>query len=263
VTRPLGERPIACALVLSLAASAAAVAADLQERTRLAYDRYAEVISQKFLERAQGGAPSLPTARDGETIVRPAGEDGIIDVPGGLLHHWIGASFIAGATLEEALKVSYAFDRYHEVYTPIVRSRLLERSGNAYRVLLRIRESTAGLSAVLDVTARVEYSSPRSGNAYSVSTSEDIREIKDAGSPQERQLPAGRDSGYLWRALTLNRIIQLDDGLYVETETLGLSRGFPPLLHWFIEPIARRLGRKSVELSLQEFRSAVRRAKRD
>jgi hypothetical protein len=261
LAEPFGVRPIACALVVCLA-SAAVIAADLQERTRRAYEQYAEAITQKFLERARGGAPSLPAARDGETFVRPAGEDGIIAVPGGLLHHWIGVSFIAGATLEEALEVSYAFDRYHEIYTPITGSRLLGRSGDAYRVLLRIRESTAGLSAVLDVTARVEYSFPRSGNIYSVSVSEDIREIKDPASPQERQLPAGHDSGYLWRALTLNRLIQLDGGVVVEMETLGLSRGFPPLLHWFIEPIARRLGRKSVELSLQEFRSAVQVAQR-
>jgi len=61
----------------------------------------------------------------------------------------------------------------------------------------------------------------------------------------------------LWRAVTLNRLVEQDAGVFIEMETLGLSRGFPPLLRWFIEPIARRLGRKSVELSLQEFRRAV------
>ena len=76
-------------------------------------------------------------------------------------------------------------------------------------------------------------------------------------------MPAGRDSGYLWRAVTLNRIIEVDAGVFIEMETLGLSRGFPPLLDWFIEPIARRLGRRSVELSLQEFHSAVKAARRD
>ena len=40
-------------------------------------------------------------------------------------------------------------------------------------------------------------------------------------------------------------------------ETVGLSRGFPPLLGWLIEPIARRLGRKSIERSLEEFIAEV------
>lgn len=263
--RPLAAHPIVWSLVLCLAALRSA-AADLQEHTSRAYDRYAGEITQRFLERARAGTPSLtpntPSSRahaprDGEMIVRPGGEDGIIAVPGGLLHHWIGASFIAGATLEDALDVSYAYDRYQAIYKPVIASRLLGRDGNRYRVMLRVRESAAGLSAVLDVTAHVEYFFPRSGSSYSVSASEEIREVEDAGSPKERHLPAGRDSGYLWRAVTLNRLVEQDDGVFIEMETLGLSRGFPPLLHWFIEPIARRLGRKSVELSLREFRSAV------
>ena len=55
------------------------------------------------------------------------------------------------------------------------RFQLLGRDGNTYRVLLRIKESAAGLSAVLDVTARVEQPFPGSGSSYSISTSEEIR----------------------------------------------------------------------------------------
>jgi hypothetical protein len=43
----------------------------------------------------------------------------------------------------------------------------------------------------------------------------------------------------------------------MEMETIGLSRPFPPLLGWIIEPIARHIGRASVEESVQEFRRAV------
>jgi hypothetical protein len=114
------------------------------------------------------------------------------------------------------------------------------------------------MTAVLDVTSRVQYFYPSPGSAFSISTSEEIREVKDPGSPRERHLPAGRDSGYLWRAITLGRLMTRGTGVFVEMETLGLSRRFPPLLGWIIEPIARRIGRRSVELSLQEFRTAVR-----
>ncbi len=174
--RPLVARPSIWLLLFGLVALRAA-AADLEERTTRAYDRYAEEITRRFLERARGRAASLSSdalpgsgplsgsgpllgsgrvPRDGEAVIRPGGEDGIIALPGGLLHHWMGASFIGGATLEEALGVSYAYDRYHEVYKPVIASKLLGRDGDTYRVLLRIRESAAGLSAVLDVTARVQ-----------------------------------------------------------------------------------------------------------
>ena len=73
----------------------------------------------------------------------------------------------------------------------------------------------------------------------------------------EELLQPGRDSGYLWRAATFTYFREQTDGLYVETETTALSREFPPLLGWIIEPIARRLGRRSVATSLQEFIAAI------
>ena len=236
-------------------------AVDLNQETALAYERYAEEITKIFLDRVHGGDRSgglLSLPRDGEMRVGPGREDGIIEVPGGLLHHWKGATFISGVTLEDALRVSSAYDDYRLFYKSVVASRLLDREGDTYRALLRIRESAAGLSAVLDITTRVRYFHPSRATVYSLSTSLDIREVQDAGSPSERHLPAGRDSGYLWRVATFNRLVERDNGVFIEMETLGLSRRFPAMLGWIIEPIARRLGRKSVEVSLQEFRAAVR-----
>ena len=82
--------------------------------------------------------------------------------------------------------------------------------------------------------------------------------MRDAGTAKERQLSPGHDSGYLWRAAAFTHMVERDGGVFVEMETIGLSRGFPTLLSWIIEPIARRVGRSSVERSLQEFSAAVR-----
>jgi hypothetical protein len=90
-----------------------------------------------------------------------------------------------------------------------------------------------------------------------VSDSIEIREVAQAGRSDERHLPVGQDRGYLWRANTFAYYEAQDGGVYMELETLGLSRRFPPMLGWMIEPIARRLGRKSVEGSLTEFRDAL------
>jgi hypothetical protein len=255
-------------LIVSLALSflpAALVAAELQEQTRRAFDRYAEDATAAFLKRVRAGSAASSSGGasngsllDGETAARAGGQDGIIGVPDGLVHHWFGTTFIDNVTLDDVLAVSYAYNDYHAYYRPVIASRLLSRDGDTFRARLRIRESAGGLTAVLDVTTRVQYFRPEPGSAYSISTSDEIRQVEDPGSPRERQLPAGRDSGYLWRAVTLSRLIQRDSGVVVEMETLGLSREFPPLLGWIIEPIARRIGRKSVELSLQEFRAAVR-----
>ena len=63
--------------------------------------------------------------------------------------------------------------------------------------------------------------------------------------------------GYLWRAAALTRFVEEEGGVYMEMETIGLSRPFPLMMGWMIEPIARRIGRRSVERSVEEFRQAV------
>jgi hypothetical protein len=57
---------------------------------------------------------------------------------------------------------------------------------------------------------------------------------------------------------TFTRFVERASGVDVELETIGLSRRFPRRLGWLIEPIARRLGRRSVERTLTEFGLAVR-----
>src|SRR5262245_16012423 len=238
-----------------------AAAADLQDQTRRAYEEYAARATRSFVDRARdgasgGGSHELP--RGGTLVVRPAREDGILSVPSGLVHHWSGSTFIAGVTLQDALDVSYGYDAYNSVYMQVLSSKLLSREGDTYRVLLRIKGSGGGLSATLDVTSRVQYVFPDDHRVYSISTSEDIREIIHAGTPAESSRPAGYDSGYLWRAATFNNLVATDEGVFAETETLGLSRAFPAMLGWFIEPIAKRLGRESLQKSLVEFSQAVK-----
>jgi hypothetical protein len=259
---------LACVVLLCATIVAAA---DLLDETGRAFDGYAEQATRVFLERIRGsGSATAGTAsraaavsRTGEVAAGPAREDGIMTVPGGLVHHWVGSTFIDGVTLEEALDVSSRYNDYPAVYKPIVASMLLSHEGNIYRVQMRIKESAAGLSAVLDVTSRVQYFRPDPRSVYSISTSEEIRELRDAGTATERKLSPGHDSGYLWRAAAFTHMVERDGGVFVEMETIGLTRRFPTLLGWFIEPVARRLGRSSVERSLQEFTQAVRTRARD
>jgi hypothetical protein len=187
----------------------------------------------------------------------PAREDGIMGLPGGLVHHWRAAGFIRGATLRRGLDVSHAFADYHAIYKAVSRSTLLQQEGDTYRVLMRVEAGEAGVRAVLDVRSTVEYRYPRAGVAQVFSHADEIREVQNAGRRDERLLPAGRDSGYLWRAATFTFFREEAGGLYVESETIGLSRTFPPLLGWIIEPIARRLGRRSAATSLQEYIDVV------
>ncbi len=255
---------IAC-LTLVLATSAPAGAAELRGETLRAYSEYIGAVRRLFEERVTSGGPLAGitpadltrSLRDGYVLVRAAREDGIVDVPGGLIHHWRGVAFIPHVTLQEAMTVSQDYANYKHVYHPIVEAGVLEQNGDTFRVLMRIQKSSGLVGAVLDVWSIVQYQWHGGNMVYGTSDSERITEVKDAGKPDEQRLPPDQGRGYLWRANTFSRFAERDAGVLVELENVGLSRDFPPMLGWIIEPIARRIGRSSVEDSLLEFREAV------
>ena len=249
-------------LVIGLSAvgltAAPAAAADLKPGTAQAYDKYAAEMTRDFVARA---IRNSTTARrcDGVIVARAGNGDGILNVPDGLLHHWLGLAFVRGATLKDVEQVARDYSSYPKVYKSVVSSKVLSQQGDAYRVLIRLKED-AGLTAVLDVRSAVEYRAQRDGSITATSKSEEIRQVENFGKSNESLLPVGRDSGYLWRAHTLTHFGAEKDGVFIVMETMGLSREFPPLTGWIIEPIARRIGRKSVEGSLDEFLTAIRRS---
>lgn len=237
----------------------AANAADLQPHAAQAYEKYAAEVARDFVARAQKAAT---TARrcDGVIGARAGSGDGILNVPDGLLHHWLATAYIRGARLREVDAVARDYSSYSKIYSNVVSAKVLSQKGDSYRVLIRLKEGEAGIHAVLDVRSAVDYRTLGAGGITAISRSEEIREVDNAGHSNELLLPAGRDSGYLWRAHTFSYFIPDEDGVFVVMETLGLSRRFPRGFGWLIEPIARRLGRKSVEGSLNEFAVAIRRS---
>ena len=247
-----------CVLAVLTLTAAPAAAADLQPRTAQAYDKYAGEMTRDFVSRA---AMNATTARrcDGVIVARAGNGDGILNVSDGLIHHWLGLAFVRGATLKGVEQVARDYSAYPKVYKSVVSAKVLSQQGDTYRVLLRLKED-AGLTAVLDVRSAVEYRTQRDGSITAVSKSEEVRQVENFGKRNESLLPAGKDSGYLWRAHTLTHFVAEKDGVFIVMETLGLSRQFPPLTGWIIEPIARRIGRKSVEGSLDEFLTAIRRS---
>ena len=250
----VGRRSIAMTMLTGALLVVPVTSAELEDRTARAYEAYRQRAEAAFLTRVS----SVTASTGQEASARPAGEDGIISIPGGLVHHWSGAVFLPGASLQTVMALSQDYAAYPSVYREILTVRVVGQEGDTYRLVTRLKEGEAGITAVLDVRSLVRYTVAR-GRAYAVSNSESIQEVRDAGKPDERLLPPGRDSGYLWRATIYTVFVETDSGVSMQVETLGLSRAFPPFMGWFIEPIARRLGRKSVIRSLEQFQVALAR----
>ena len=74
-----------------------------------------------------------------------------IPVPGGLIHHWIGAAFVSGATLAQSKAVLADYEHQKTTYYPDIRqSRLISRDGNSQNVFLQFYSKTI-VTAVFNV----------------------------------------------------------------------------------------------------------------
>jgi hypothetical protein len=253
-------RSLVVALVCGLA-SVPASAADLTEAASRGYDEYFTAARKAFVALATAAPESRPErdrARSGRGTVQPGSGDGILSRPDSLIHHWRGETFLANVTLDRAISVSQAYADYPRIFKPIRAATVLPSTApDAFHVLFRMKASGGGLSATLDVRSRIQWVRVDERRAYVVSVAEEVREVANAGKPNERLLPEGHDSGYLWRAATMTRFVADAGGLWMVMETVGLSRPFPPVVGWLIEPIARRVGRGSVEDSMKEFAQAL------
>src|SRR5689334_13730476 len=117
-------------------------AAELQQATVKAFDTYVTAAESRsatpFLwldtRPAAERQRLLAGLRNGELIVerlrvRPGGRE--LDVPDGMIHHWLGTVFIPNATAADAVKLLQDYDRHASIYAPTVaRSRLLSHSAS-------------------------------------------------------------------------------------------------------------------------------------
>jgi hypothetical protein len=126
-------------------------AAELKSETAAAFDRYIRATEKQIADDLPTGhfllIDSLPAParqqiytqlRQGQIYIEQlhTKEDGKpIQVPVGLIHHWVGVAFIPGGTLSRTVFVLQDYDNHKRIYKPDVRqSKLLQHQGNEFKV---------------------------------------------------------------------------------------------------------------------------------
>jgi len=166
--------------------------------------------------------------RAGAVICEPRIGKGDRQVARGLIHDWVGAVFIPGASVERVLKSIQDYDNHKNTYAPnVIDSRTLERRGNDFKVHLRLLERKLTITVVLDSDYDVHYKPLEGRDWRSLSYSTRIVEIANAGRPNERVKRPGENRGYLWRLNSYWLFRERDGGTYVECEAVSLSRTVP------------------------------------
>lgn len=176
------------------------------------------------------------------------------DAPDGRIHHWAGAVFVPGATLEGVLaRLQSGAGRESEFYEDVLASRLLHRDGDRLRVFMKLRRS-AIITVTYNTEHQVEYRRLGARRATSRSVATRIAELTDAGTPREREKAPGDDSGFLWRLNAYWRYEQVDGGVVIECESISLSRNVPFAVRPIAGPIVDRIARESLERTLRTLR---------
>jgi hypothetical protein len=249
--------------------------ADLKPETLAAFGRYAQATEARIAkELTRPGAflyiegmpepqrsEALATVRRGEVYMEHLhmrdASGAPIEAPDGLIHHWLGAVFIPGATLREVLDLVQDYDHHQDFYKPeVIRSRIIKHQGNDYKIYYRLRKKKV-ITITLNTDHDVQYFPVDSTHCYSRSVATRIAEVVDADQPDEHEKPIGHDGGFLWRLNSYWRFEEKDQGVYVEVESISLTRDIPTGLGWLIRPFVTSIPRESLLMTLGSTRSAV------
>ena len=254
-------------------------AADLSPATTTAFERYVKAAEARMAR--EGATPGdflyieqlpkprydevMSMLRQGQVYVERLettdASDHQIDVPGGMVHHWVGAVLVPGRSLSSAFTVLRNYNNYKEIYRPqVTRSRLISHHDDDFEIYMRLQKKSI-VTVTLDTWYKIHDSQIDPAHGYTRSYSTRIQQVEDAGTPQEHRDPVGQDSGYLWRINSYWRYEQCKDGLIIEWESISLSREIPFLIAWFVKPLVRNISHDTVQDMLTATRKAILTAK--
>lgn len=253
------------AALLILAAALTSKGAELSPETLKAWDAYV----QEQNARAAGYTGTKPflwsdqspdrlrRLHKGETLVAPFG-DNPHRVAKGLIHHWIGAAFLPGASLGDVLSVVRDYGKYKDFYAPnVIESRAFRHAGTEDTFSLRMLNKAVVAKFALDTEFQSTFRQLDENKWYSISYTTRVREVENYNLPGEHEAPANTGRGLIWRLYSISRFEQRDGGVYVELEAVALSRDVPGAVRWLVDPIVRRTSKASMQVSLQKTEGAV------
>jgi hypothetical protein len=215
-----------------------------------------------FLVAAGSDAKTDARIERGELVIEKLTPEKGADPPGGLLHDWRGTAFVQGATAADFERLMKDFDAYPRVYAPqVMQARILSPQTRPvpdhFTAMMRVQQKHV-ITVVMDTTYDITYGRLDAHHGYSLSRSTKISEISGAGTTKEHALTASEEHGFLWRLNTYWSYEERDGGLYMQIESISLTRGIPTGLGWVIRPYIESVPRESLEFTLRATSNALR-----
>src|SRR6187402_751765 len=264
VARHLQPAPLLAIAFLAL--TTAPSEADLRPPTLAAFDRYVTLTEARMAGETSGASPFLWIDRQGDrrqalleqlkrgevVSARLQTRDGKseIDVPDGLIHHWVGTVLVPGATIDRVMAFVKDYPQYPARFAPMIqRARVLKQSPDHFDVSMRTWAKKV-VTVVIDADYGVAYRTLRPTSVVTRSVASNIYEIEASGTPGERRTPADRGQGFLWRLNTYCWFDERPEGVYEQCESISLTRDVPFGLGWMVNPFITSIPRETMESTL-------------
>ena len=268
-----GSLSLVTALTFTALLAVPARPRELKPETVAAFDLYARATEARIARDLQNGHfllidgladrdryEAYAQLRQGQIYIRHLRadeEDTPIDIPHGLIHHWVGIVFVPEVTLAQTLAELQDYADQPDKYAPTVRqAKILKHKGNEFKNYRQLYHKQL-VTVVINVEFDDVYDTLNASQATIRSYSTRIAEVADFNQPAQHELPVGNDHGYVWRYYSYYHIEEKDGGVYVQVESVILSRTVPAVFAWLVNPLIQSIPRHVLTDLLSETRKAV------
>src|SRR5260370_37104869 len=109
----------------------------------------------------------------------------------------------------------------------------------------------------MDTTYEITFGRLDAQHGYSTSRSTRTAEIDSPGTDKERTLNSSEEHGFLWRLNTYWSYEERDGGLYMQIESVSLTRSIHSGLGWSVRPFVESVPRESLDFTLRSVANAL------
>jgi hypothetical protein len=225
-----------------------------------AFNSYISTIETRLAQQHRSPDAFLAPAASirlhrGELIVEQLTPSPDAALPGALLHHWRGSAFAAGAKAADFERLLRDFNAYPHDFSPeVLQAGVIAQDGDRLQAWMRVRQRHV-ITVVMDTTYDITFGQLDAQQRYSISRSIRISEMDSSG----RALNPSEEHGFLWRLNTYWSYEERDGGLYIQIESVSLTRSIPVGLGWAVGPFVKSIPRESLEFTLRSACNALRR----
>lgn len=192
----------------------------------------------------------------GKPVVEPREND---DVANGSIHHFTGAIFVKGGTIDAIQRVMQDYPNYPKYFKPDVGEASGAKQPDStpadqhFHAKLLLVQSTLWINVTYDSSYDTHYVRLDQNRWISRSSTISIKELRNPKNAAEGTFPEGDDHGFLWRTNTYWFARQRNGGLELEADSISLSRPNVSGFAWW----GTKRTREAVDKMLRDTKAAI------